>query len=230
MMLGATYFTGVIYFAVVFRSRAWHRIRLGLLPVALFASLLGIATLLHWEKFSHSQPQFWLWVILYWTLPFVLVWAWLRNERRARPLPKQPDEVHLQPFTRLLIGAIGIALALTSLSLFFFPSLTAPYWPWTLSALTARVTAAELGLFGFFMLEVALVARWSEVRALLLPQLISPLLFLFCIIASWQDFNIANPLTTVFVLFVLAVFVAGFPAMYFSHETKRKWNARLNGD
>lgn len=222
MMLGATYFTGVIYFSVVFRARSWHEVRLGLLPVVLFASILGIATILHWGKFSHDKPQFWLWVFLYWTLPFVLVWIWLRNERHARPLPVVRGEVRLGSTGRGVLAVIGIGLAATSLLLFFAPALVAPYWPWKISALTARITSAELGLFSFFMLEVAAVARWSEVRSLLKPQLISPIIFVYAIIASWNDFDQSKPLTWIFVAFVLVVFVAGFPAMYFPQEARRR--------
>jgi len=222
MMLGATYFTGVIYFAVVFRAQSWHQVRLGLLPVALFAGMLGIATIIHWDRFSHSYPQFWLWTFLYWTLPFVLIAQWIRNERAARPLPAVPGEVHFGPAGRGILLILGIGLAATSLLLFLAPTVAAAYWPWKITPLTARVTAAELGLFGFFALEVAAVARWSEVRSLLLPQLISPIVFVICVVASWNDFQKTNPLTWVFVGFVLIVFVIGFPGVYFPMEARRR--------
>lgn len=221
MMLGATYFTGAIYFTVVARARAWHEVRLGLLPVVLFASILGIATILHWDKFSHDKMQFWLWTALYGVLPFVLLALWVRNERRARPLPPQPDEVLFSTLARGVVGAVGVALALTSIALFFLPGTVIEYWPWKLSALTARITSAELGLFAFFMLEVACVGRWSEVRKLLYPQLVSPVIFVGAVAAAWADFDKANPLTWAFVAFVLIVFVIGFPAVYFSMEARR---------
>ncbi len=222
MMLGATYFTGVVYFATILGCRHWHQVRLGLLPVALFATLLGVATLLHWEKFTHANPQFWLWAVLYGTLPVLLVAVWVHNERHARPLPAVAGEVHLGVGARALLAALGAGLALLSAVLFLAPQLAVAQWPWTLSPLTARVTAAELGLFGFFALEVAWVARWSEVRSLLLPQLVSPLLFLGCIAASWGDFTPGSPATWAFVLFVVVVFAVGFPALYFPTEARRR--------
>jgi len=33
----------------------------GLPAVMVFATMLGIATVLHWNRFNHSQPAFWLW-------------------------------------------------------------------------------------------------------------------------------------------------------------------------
>jgi peptidoglycan/LPS O-acetylase OafA/YrhL len=226
MMLGATYFTGAIYFSVVARSKAWHQVRLGLLPVVLFASILGIATIMHWDKFSHDKPQFWLWVVLYWVLPFVLLWLWIRNERRARPLGTVADEVFLNRRTRPLIGLIGAGLAVTSIALFAIPAAVIALWPWKLSSLTARITSAELGLFAFFMLEVALVGRWSEVRKLLFPQLVSPVIFVVSVLVSWENFDQSNPFTWGFVAFVLIVFLVGFPALYFPMESKRKRLAR----
>ena len=228
MMLGATYFTGAIYFSVVARSKVWHQVRLGLLPVVLFASILGVATIMHWAKFSHDKPQFWLWVLLYSVLPFVLLWLWLSNERRVRPSGTVADEVFLNHRTRVLIGVIGSGLAVTSLALFAMPTAVIDYWPWKLSALTARITSAELGLFAFFMLEVALVGRWSEVRKLLFPQLVSPVVFVVSIAASWDNFDQSNPFTWGFVAFVLIVFLVGFPALYFPMEAERKRLARSN--
>jgi hypothetical protein len=227
MMLGATYFTGVIYFSVVYRAQFWHQVRLGLLPVALFAGLLGIATILHWDRFSHSFPQFWLWTFLYSTLPFVLVVQWIRNERAARPLPAVPGEVRFGRIARGVLLLLGARLAATGLFLLFSPSAAAVYWPWKITPLTARVTAAELALFSFFALEVVATARWSEVRSLLLPQLMSPIVFVICIVASWSDFDRNNPATWAFVAFVLIVFVVGFPGLYFPMENRRRASISL---
>lgn len=224
MMLGATYFTGVIYFSVVLRARHWHQIRLGLLPVALFASILGVTTILHWEKFSHHLFAFWLWTFLYWSLPFVIIWAWVRNERVAKPLSQIPGEVLLSNWARSILALLGGGLALSSLLLFFLPTTIAEYWPWKISALTGRILSAEFALFAFFMIEVAVVAKWSQVRKLLLPQLISPLIFVVMIWVSWQDFDQNNPLTWAFVAFVVLVFVIGFPGMYFPLEAHYRRN------
>lgn len=225
MMLGATYFTGVIYFTVVVRASSWHQVRLGMLPVTLFASLLGIATLLHWDKFSHAKPHFWLWLALYWVLPFVLIRLWYKNERHAYPLPIQPDEVFLGDLLRIILVLVGLLLAVTGLMLFLIPTGVAEYWPWTITPLTAQVIASELALFSFFMIEVAVVARWSQVRSLLYPQLISPFLFAYSIYASWSDFDQSRSLTWVFIAFVVIVFLVGFPAVYFPFEARRRRNA-----
>lgn len=52
MMLGGTYMGGAYFFAEVFRARQWQTVKLGFLPVSIFAGILGIATALHWDKFT----------------------------------------------------------------------------------------------------------------------------------------------------------------------------------
>lgn len=72
MMLGAAYAGGIYYFTRVLMARQWHRVRVGLVPVTAFASLLGIATLLHWDKFTHDHISFFAWAGLYFTTPTIV--------------------------------------------------------------------------------------------------------------------------------------------------------------
>ena len=74
----------------------------GLLSVALFATLLGVATIMHWEKFNHGHPAFWLWAGLYVTTPFLVLGGWLANRRYAAP--PGPDEFRLGAVTRWVVG------------------------------------------------------------------------------------------------------------------------------
>jgi len=40
---------------------------------------MGIATILHWNKFHHGHVAFWLSVLLYFTTTFLIVVVWLRT-------------------------------------------------------------------------------------------------------------------------------------------------------
>ena len=53
MVLGSVYLGGAYFFARAARATSWHSIKGGFVPVATFASLLGVATVLHWEKLNH---------------------------------------------------------------------------------------------------------------------------------------------------------------------------------
>src|SRR5258708_37925273 len=55
MMLGAAYIGGAYFFVRVAAFARWHWVKIGFLPVTIFASLMGIATILHWDRFNHSH-------------------------------------------------------------------------------------------------------------------------------------------------------------------------------
>lgn len=88
MMLGATYFTGVIYFAVVLRAKSWHQVRLGLLPshcLLRYSELprlfIGIALAIHIHSFGYGYSC---------TGPCRLCWSghgFAMNARPGRYLP-----------------------------------------------------------------------------------------------------------------------------------------------
>ena len=83
MVLASAYLGGCYFFLRVLREKHWAAMRAGFVAVAVFASLLGIATILHWDRFNHGHVAFWLWAGLYFTAPFLVVAAWLANERYA---------------------------------------------------------------------------------------------------------------------------------------------------
>jgi len=64
MMLGAIYIGGAYYFFRVLGARRWHWIKIGFLPVTIFASFLGVATLLHWDRFNQGHISFITWAVL----------------------------------------------------------------------------------------------------------------------------------------------------------------------
>ena len=99
MVLASAYLGGAYFFARVAREQRWHTVGTGFLAVTTFASLLGVATLLHWDKFAHGHVAFWLWAGLYFTTPFLVIGAWLVNRRYAAP--PAADDVLLRPVERV---------------------------------------------------------------------------------------------------------------------------------
>src|SRR5436305_5551289 len=71
MMLGAAYIGGAYFFVCVVALARWHVVKVGFLPVATFAALMGMATILHWDRFTHSHISFFSWAALYFTTPFI---------------------------------------------------------------------------------------------------------------------------------------------------------------
>src|SRR3954449_3988215 len=147
MTLGAVYLGGAYFFVQAFRAKEWHTIKAGFVAVGSFASLMGVATIIHWEKFNHSHVAFWLWAGLYFTTPFLVWGTWLANRRRATSAG--PDDVLLPPVARTVMAATGVLAVCAGLFLFLFPERAIDTWPWTVTPLTARVLGA------IFMLGIA---------------------------------------------------------------------------
>jgi hypothetical protein len=140
MVLASAYLGGAYLFLRAGSAHSWQTIKAGFPPVTAFAILLGIATILRWNKFLHTRVAFWLWAGLYFSTPFLVVVVWWRN-RGSGPAPV-PGEVLLRRVTAWVIGSVGGLAALTGVLLFLLPGQVLRVWPWTLTPLTARVPGA----------------------------------------------------------------------------------------
>ncbi|GAB3591252.1 hypothetical protein GCM10027446_08550 [Angustibacter peucedani] len=156
MVLASAYLGGAYFFLRVLRERRWHSIGTGFVAVTVFASLLGVATVVHWDRFSHGHLTFWLWAALYFTAPFLVLGAWVANRRYAAPV--SASDVVLGPVARSVVGGVGLLALAQGAAMFVRPSAFVPLWPWALTPLTARVVAATLCLGG------AGVGAWRDPR------------------------------------------------------------------
>jgi hypothetical protein len=197
MMLAAAYMGGIYFFVQVIRARLWHTIKVGFLPVTAFATLLGIATVLHWDKFNHNHISFYAWAGLYFTTPFLVLAVWLIN-RRHEIHQENNDERIIPATARAMIGVIGGITLLISLFLFLSPQTMVTIWPWSLTLLTARVVGAMFALPALVGIGIALERRWSAARIILQSQSFSILLILIGVGRAWGEFKPANLSTGLF--------------------------------
>src|SRR5205823_13980248 len=107
--------------AAVLRGHQWHRVSAPLIGVFVFASLLLIAPLLHWRRFTHGHPVFYVWVFIYIVAPILTPIALFRNAREDRHLPEERDAV--VPLTLRVIWLIpGVLFLLAALYGFVKPA------------------------------------------------------------------------------------------------------------
>ena len=191
MMLGAAYLGGIYFFTRVVLTQQWHTIKAGFPPVIAFASLLGIATIVHWDKFTPGHPSFLAWAGLYFTTPFLVVGAWLVN-RRLDPHTPEPNDVIIPIGLRWALGVVGTITLVVSLLLFLQPAAMIAVWPWALTPLTARVAGAMFALPGLVGLGLAIDQRWSAARILLQAQAFSIALILLAAARAWDNFDLAK--------------------------------------
>jgi hypothetical protein len=188
MMLGATYLGGAYFFTRVVFTKRWHTVQLGFIPVTTFAAIMGIATLLHWDKFTHGLFAFQLWALLYFGLPFVIPVVWYLNQRVNKGT-HLPAESRFPRGLRIAIGVLGAILAISSAILLLFPQVMIPVWPWTITPLTARALAAMFALPGLVGLGVAIDGRWSSASIIFQAQALAILLFLLAILINRAEIH-----------------------------------------
>jgi len=205
MLLGSVYLGGAYFFARAIPATRWHTIKGGFPPVATFATLMGIATILHWEKFTHSHVAFWLWAGLYFTTPFLIAGVWIVNRRFE---DRTTDGEILVPESMArVIGAIGVLAAAMSAFLFLFPLAAIDLWPWTLTPLTARVMGAIFAL-GLAAVGAFTERRWSCYRLLVQVEMIMLALILVSGIRGAADWDPSNVLTWLFAAGFVGVLAA----------------------
>lgn len=192
MTLGAVYLGGAYFFVRAFRATAWNAIKAGFVAVGTFASLMGIATIIHWDRFNHSHVAFWLWAGLYFTTPFLVWGAWAANRRRASVAA--PGELLLPPAARLMMAATGAIAVAAGVFLFVFPHQAIEVWPWVLTPLTSRVLGA-IFMLGIAALGVLTDARWSANRLMLQVQVFMLTLILVAAARAHADFDSSNAMT-----------------------------------
>ncbi|HEY8719305.1 hypothetical protein [Pengzhenrongella sp.] len=192
MVLASAYLGGAYFFVRVLREPRWNAVRTGLLSVSLFAGLLAVATIVHWDKFNHRAVAFWLWAGLYLTTPFLVLGGWLANRRFAAP--PGLDERRLGVAARWCIGAVGLLALVQGIVMFLVPAQVIAIWPWALTPLTCRVVGAVFCL-GSAGIGVLVDPRWSSVRLMFQVEGLMVALMLVAGVRARAEFDTGRFLT-----------------------------------
>jgi hypothetical protein len=208
MFLGSAYVGGIWYFITVLRQEDhWHRIAYGMPAVVVFATLLGIASFLHIDRFHFDRLPAWVWFALYVTTPFAVLVAWLRNRRADPRVPDRPDVAIPRAVRGIAVAVGGLALA-CGLTMVFAPTLFLETWAWQLTPLTARVTGAILTLPGVVNLWLLRDDRWSAFRWMVHCEIASLLSIMVSIAVCNSQIEWDRPAAPVFVAGIVASLVA----------------------
>jgi hypothetical protein len=219
MLMGAGYLAGAYFFARLLRGRRWSHFAAGFPPVAAFASLMMIATFLHWDRFTQGHVSFWTWFILYLTTPFIVSGVWLVNRRVSKTAPESGD-TPLPGALRLAFGVLGAALVLLGLLLFVQPQRMIAVWPWTVTPLTARALLSFFLLSALTEMSLAFRTYWSEIRYVLQGQMLGLALMLLAALLAWESLQPAEAALWLF-LGAMALLLLSNAILYLSMETRR---------
>ena len=212
MFLGSAYVGGIVFFGHVLRTTQWHRVKYGFPAVLVFASLLAIATFVHWDRFHFGHVSFITWVTLYVTTPVLVLVAILVNWR-ADPGTLEGRDYAIGLAPRVVIAAVGAVALIFGVVLFVYPVALIDVWAWRLTPLTGRVVGAILILPGMVNLWLLVDSRWSAFRSIFQAQIVSLAGIAAAIVFTLGDVAWQRPAGAAFVLGIV-VSLAAFVAFY----------------
>jgi hypothetical protein len=164
---------------------------------------MGIATIIHWDKFNHDHPAFFGWLALYAVAPVLIPVLWVYNGGWRRAPVVSPD-VEVPAWARLTLGVAGTVFFAIGLAIFVEPSLAIDHWPWDLTPLTTRVVGSFMAL-NVGWAAAALDGRWSAIRIPGLSTLSGLALLLIGILRGRDDLHTDRATTWIYVAGAVAM-------------------------
>ncbi len=188
LLMGAGYYAGAYYFLRLLLGHRWSHVGATLPAVAVFATVMLITTVIHWDLFTHDHLAFYIWTGVYIIAPPLVVGIWYWNGRRD-PGRTAEDEYPTPGWARMIVGALAVGAIALAAFLFLAPGTSADFWPWAISPLTSRVLAGWLMLSGTTSVVLALDPRWSIWRVPLQTLVIWSVLMTIGMIRAVDDFD-----------------------------------------
>jgi hypothetical protein len=182
--LGANYWAAFFLAFLSAREPVWARARITYAVSIVFISLTSLATLLHLDKFNFDNANGWLWVIVYVTVPPLLLVLLPRQLRLPGGDP--PREAPLERWLFPIVAAQALIVLVIGLALLLTPSRADSLWPWTLTPLTSRAVAAWLLALAAGLAVTLWERDWRRVRVATLTYAAAPLLQ-FVALARFSD-------------------------------------------
>jgi hypothetical protein len=227
MFLGCAYIGGIVFFVHVLRSARWHRVKYGFPAVLVFATLLSVATFLHWDRFHFGHISFVTWLTLYVTTPVLVLAAILLNWRADTGAMDERDYA-IRRAPRVVIALVGIVAFACGLALFVDPAPLVDAWAWQLTPLTARMVGAILTLPGMVNVWLLVDARWSAFRWIFQAQIASLVAIAVAILFRLGDIEWQRPAGPAFVAGI-AVSLTAF-AVFYAYCERQSTAAKARAD
>ena len=204
IFLGAGYGAGAYFFLRTFLSKQFHPSAAGIFGAAFFATLMLIATIIHWDRFNHGDAPligaivFYGWVAVYIISPVVVLALWWFNRRTDSGEPA-PGEAIVPIGVRRLAQAFAFGAFGASAVFYFAPEVAIDVWPWDLTPLTSRVLGSLTAQVGVGALLLSRDPRWSAWKLIVQTYFVATALLLVGAIRAWDDFDTGNPMTYLYV-------------------------------
>jgi hypothetical protein len=159
--LGGSYWASFSIEALAGRQTVWANARIAVPAVLVFTLLTLIATLIHLDKF-HLGSQFpagtrfvtVAWIVIYALVPLLMLIVLV--VQAGTPGADPPRTAALPGWVYAVLSVQAVVLLGLGIALFAAPADTALAWPWALTPLVARATAAWLISLGVAAVQALL--------------------------------------------------------------------------
>src|SRR5262245_3816737 len=135
--LGAFYAASAIIFILPLFARTWQQVRAMIIPTAIFATAMLLATFLHWDKFSVGTRPFAVCLASYVLPPPIFAALYWGHQQRAAPVGTGIT-APIPSWSRAFLRTNGAIVAGLALVLFAVPALLQQTGPWNFTPLTVR--------------------------------------------------------------------------------------------
>lgn len=230
IFLGAGYGAGAYFFLRTFFSKQFYPSAPGIFGAAFFATLMLVATIIHWDKFNHGDAPligaivFYGWVIVYIVSPVVVFSLWWFNRRTDSGEPALGEAI-VPAWVGLMAKAFAAGALVAAAVLFLAPQVAIDVWPWDLTPLTSRVLGSFTAQVGVGALLLSWDRRWSAWKLLVQTFLVATALLLIGAIRAWDDFDTDNVMTYLY----LGGLVAGDIALLLLYRSMTRQQGAARG-
>src|SRR5882672_3601348 len=121
-LFGAVYFSALPLMAAGFFTRIWERVRVVVLPSAVFTAVMLLPTFLHIDRFSTGTVSFAIWLASYVLPPPVFVACYIWQQKRSQPVGSGATRP-LPKLERSFFFANGGALMILAIAVMLFPAI-----------------------------------------------------------------------------------------------------------
>lgn len=221
--LGAGYLASFFLEFLSARERLWARARTAVPAVWTFTFLTLIVTLVHIDRFHFDAPRLitvigtWFWMLVYAGVPIIMGVAWILQTRRPGMDP--PRLSPLPSWMRGLLDVQGVVMLVVGIIMLLSPNAIIPNWPWALSALTARAIGAWGVGIGIIAIQGAWENEWARLRPMIFSYMLYGALQLLNLLRFSAEFDLAMPVTWLYVIFALSIFLVGIYGVWATRRT-----------
>lgn len=177
-LFGAVYFCALPLMVAGLMARVWERVRVVVLPAAVFTAVMLLPTFLHIDRFSTGTISFNIWLASYVLPPPVFVACYLWQQRRSQPVGSGIT-APLPKLERGFFFANGAALMIFAVAVMLSPLILQAIAPFTFTPLTARAFAGYVTLVALLQVSMAFENDWPRARIATVMLIPLPFVALF---------------------------------------------------